>query len=464
MGSMSIKALHPTTYKTLGTWNTFKFLQIRSEIGKPGYYQLILDGQDTEFDNLVLDSVMMFTRTPNDGMPYEEFHGLHRTKVKAQFSTGLSQYSSFGRGVLDLLARRIVACPAGVNLVPGADHLPINPTGGYIDNMHIDTAILSLVDRHAGNSAVTAMGRLAEGRTGRTQTTGIPFIAYARSPGSTPETGPLWTGETAFRNLLDVISELAEASWILDGVPWEYEMWYSTFTASPQPGKFSFTVNEGGLGRDKSLGNPDGNKPVIFSNSKGNIQDVWMSYTRSEEINRIYALGNTTGEEPDQVRNVEIMTDTSKIPVIHGGDSDMDTSVFNLIEASRDAGSETSTAALRSFGAAELWNNKAEPHATFIPLQHGPYLYGRDYFLGDKITVIHEDFTVNLRIVAVELMYDADGVENIKLEFSDKPGGISAQYYSLNPDDTVTSVEGDISLIYRILEDNRRRNRREISH
>lgn len=446
MGSITIQALHPDTYELLGIWDTFKFLQIRQELCKPGYYQLILDGGDKQFDNLVLDSVLSFIRTSTDGeTPYDEWWGLHRTKVKAQFSTGLSQYSSFGRGLLDLLNRRIVACPAGIP-VTGV----LTDTGGYIDNMPISEAMWLLIDKHAGEHALASTGRAADGPTGRTHLGQMPTLAYANSPGTLPGAGPLFTGEFAWRNLLVALQEMSEASHVLDGTPIEFNMSYSNTIVGNQPGKFSFNIHDNGVGVDKSVNNTDGNTPVIFSTEMGNVQDVWASYTRSEEINRIFALGDGDGA----ARSFNIVSDPAKIPPLLGGTDDDDTSIFNLIEASRDAVGESTSAELTSFGATHLWKNTATPHATFIPIQFGPYLYGRDYFLGDKITVQHEEFSVDLRITAVELLYDSDGVETIKLEFSDRTGSISASYYSVNPDDPLMSVEGDIELIYNILQNN----------
>ena len=242
-------------------------------------------------------------------------------------------------------------------------------------------------------------------------------------------------------------------------IPIEFNMTYSNTISGNLPGKFSFNIHDNGIGLDKTEGNTDGNVPVIFSTEMGNIQDVWASYTRSEEINRIFALGDGDGA----ARSYNIVSDLAKIPTILGGDDDDDTSIFNLIEASRDAVNESTSDELNSFGAMHLWKNTATPHATFIPMQFGPYLYGRDYDIGDKITVKHEDFSVDLRITAVELLYDSDGVEDIKLEFSDRTGSVSASYYSVNPDETLMSVEGDIELIYKILQDNSIDHDRRIS-
>lgn len=438
MGTINISAYDPQTLKLIGSWYNFKFLQIRREINKPGYYQLILDHRDNDFDNLVLDSILQFTRTVSAAGggdtwgtgPRTEFWGLHRTKVKAQFSTGLGQYSSFGRGTLDLVNRRIIARYAETELTSGG-----NPVGSLAVNVPADIAIYRYVDQHCGAKATMANGRLYEGVT--------PNFSVSYFGTSTSGTGVDYSGENAWRNLLSVAQEISDTTHQLLGTPWEFGMEFDI-----ENNEHDFKLFEGGIGTDRSVNNTLGNTPIIFSTHLGNIQDVWVSYTRSEEINRVYALGDGDA----LARSVQVVQDTSKIPVSFGGTDAEDTSIYNLIETSRDATGDSTSSELTTFAAQHLWKNKAEPHATFIPLQFGPYMYGRDYFLGDRITVRHEDFDVDLRIRAVELLYDSDGIETIKLEFAEKPGQISASYYSVNPSEGYDN-SGDIELIYELLKD-----------
>ena len=444
--AIQVTALHPETRKVLGIWKDFKFLQIRREINKPGYYQMILDHTDKNFNNLELDSLMKFERSPFGGRTYTEFWGLHRTVVKSQFSTGLGQYSSFGRGLLDLLNRRIIANYADIEIASSG-----TPNcGGLATAQRVDRALLRYVQQHAASLATTGNGRLSNGVTHRLQA-GYHVI-------SNPDMGALYTGENAWRNLLQVIQELSEFSHarsiVGDGDPYEFYM------TTDNEDDLWFLLSQGGIGRDKTESNDDGAKPVIFSRGMGNTEDLWVSYTRSEEINRVFALGDGDGAG----RNVTITSASNKIPTSFGGTDASDTSVYNLIEASRNATGETSSAALNSFGAAELYKNKAEPSATFIPYQMEPFRYGRDYSIGDKITIKHEEFSVDLRIKAVELLIDGSGNETVKLEFFEKPNQLSAEYLSINPDETVDNNEGNIELIYRLLQDIDRAQQREVAH
>jgi hypothetical protein len=53
-------------------------------------------------------------------------------------------------------------------------------------------------------------------------------------------------------------------------------------------------------------------------------------------------------------------------------------------------------------------------------IQSGEWLYGRDYVLGDTVTLRFRDFEADRRVAAVKIQV-ADGEERVELELSEPP-------------------------------------------
>lgn len=385
----------------------FKFLQISRQVNKPGYYQLVFDGLRTPdiVDLTGLDYRLEFWRSGRlIGSPIREYTAMNRTYVRAQFRSGIVQHSMFGRGLEDLLQRRIIASYADVVADLSG---PIVCGGVY--NAEVDLIMWACAVLHAGVEATTANGRLANGVT-----PGLVMTVPGVSAG-----GSVWEGDTAYRNLLEVLQELSDWSWE-NGTGFDF---------SVEPVGYSgaeFFVHTDGLGLDRTLGNGV-NKEVLFTAEQGNLKDIWFSRARSEEINRIYALGDGDGN----LRDIEVVQDNATIPVGFGG-TGADSSSWNMIEAARSAPSNTAGAQLRSFGEKEVAKNSAPATAVFVPRNQLGAVYGVDYELGDTVTVIHEGERVDIRITGVEIFVTADGEENIQLTTEVARDRILPSYFSFD--------------------------------
>lgn len=389
-------------------YDSYKFLQLRMEIGKPGYFQIIFDETERNFDKFNLDYRIKFIRkvgTESAGAK-TIFKGLHRTKVEAIFSNGARQYTSFGRGYMDLLNRRVVAAYQNKPLQTQGGL----EAGGLITEQPVGAAMWDLVYMHIGPGALTGYGRWADGYQSN-------FQLQAR-----PTYGASYSGDFAQKNLLESLQTLSDWSF------WEsplVEYWVS----ETSNGNFYFNLYENGIGKDRTIDNGV-NSPILMSPMLDNITNAWFSYTRAEELNRIYTVGPTLEGQQDegpQLRAVGISNDLDK-------QSGVDGSPWNIIEATRSGGALGSVPDLEKLGYAELSKNRVEPHVSLVPRNTDRVIFGVDYNLGDRITIINGADRYDVRIMAVEIMIGEDGKENVKLEFGDRNLSVSPSFLVLNPE------------------------------
>lgn len=431
----TIRIVDTENGNVIAVLDQFKFLQISRQVNKPGYYQLVFDGQRTPdiVDLTGLDYRLEFWRSGRlIGSPIREYVAMNRTYVRAQFRSGIIQHSMFGRGLEDLLQRRIIASYADVIADLSG---PIVCGGVY--NAEVDLVMWACASLHAGSNATVANSRLAEGVT--------PGLIMT-VPGVSAGGAGIWEGDTAYRNLLEVLQELSD---------WSWENGTTGFDFSVQPNGYSgaeFFVHTGGLGVDRSLGNGV-NREVLFTAEQGNLKDIWFSRARSEEINRIYALGDGDAA----ARDIEVVQDLNTTPVGLGG-LGTDSSSWNLIEAARSAPSNTAGAQLRSYGENELAKNSAPSTAVFVPRNQLGAVYGVDYELGDTVTVIHEGERVDIRITGVEIFVTGDGDENIQLTTEVSRDKILPSYFSFDDSSAAdfisnTATKSETELNRKAIED-----------
>ena len=403
-------------FNEVGFIDRFKFLQIRKEVNKPGYYQLVLYDDDEIGDKIGLDHILRFHRFDGKNQ-YIEYEAFHRTRVNSIFSTGTKQYSSFGRGLLDLMNRRIVAWRAGTPNRSEWDQIPV---------LRVMSDILSfnLVD-----SATIANGRLAEGNFESVHTN----INYINS-GTGLDRGELWSGEWSYRNVLQAMKSLSEWSkanpkpsteypngW------WEIKGFYSDWSSGDVKHIDLYAI-DGGIGKDKTA-------TINFAPSLDNVKDLWLSYTRSEEITRVYGLG--AGQQ-----------DQRQIAIAEAADKIYD-SRWNVGEASIAAPQDAQGYALTHAANIELLKNRREWSATFTPYLHGPWRLGDPddynfYNLGDTVKVTYQGIEIDMRITAIDIMIGENGKENIKLQFENINQLLPASSYIVNPDDTIEVATVDM--------------------
>ena len=160
-------------------------------------------------------------------------------------------------------------------------------------------------------------------------------------------------------------------------------------------GKFLYTVYGG---TDRSKDNTDGNKPIIFSKEFDNLTASEYTYDKTTEKNtaliggegegvkRFYTL--LAGSESDLQRR-EIFIDASSISRTYQDDSDEEKTYTDAqYTAMLDAQGKQDLAPLT---VTETFNGA-------IDVTNGNYIYGRDFALGDIVTVQDNNIGVYMNV------------------------------------------------------------------
>lgn len=190
-----------------------------------------------------------------------------------------------------------------------------------------------------------------------------------------------------------------------DGVLSEYGL---SATCVLSGGKFRYTIFQG---KNRSANNADGNAPVIFSREFDNLVSSEYLYDTTNEknvaliggegegINRFYSL--VSKAESDLNRR-EIWVDASSITKTYKDENDVEQTYTD----------EQYKSMLDAAGAQELAPLVAtESFDGAIDITNGNYLYGRDFSIGDIVTVQNNNIGVyvNVRIREATEVQDENG-------------------------------------------------------
>lgn len=341
-------------------WVSFELTRTTNGIDRA---VLTLNGNDQRILLFDLDCFVEFWRyNPEANIAkYREAITLHRTFNYEYDKSGQLFYSSMSSGLSDFLNRRIVYNYAGSARSTKSDVA--------------ETVMKEYVDEQAGPSATVAGGRLAEGAI-----TGLSIEADGA-------TGDTWNGGRAWQNLLTVLQGIGEskdmAFWI---EPLDITSPTFIFRAKTKP----YGDDRSSTGIDETTGrNSAGNYPIIFSDQFGTAITPSYGIVRDSEANVAVVLGRGNEEE----RNVRENT-------VAGTSYDTD-SPWNRREIAVHATLETNDDSLDAKGQEVLNTTIPQNVVDLEVVQHPSCLYGRDYFLGDIITVRVAGYEVNRTISGV---------------------------------------------------------------
>lgn len=377
-------------------FDSWRILYFGHRVNSIGWYQFAIDGTDDRKELFGLDDFIEIWRAdPYSGIDwYREMYAMHRTSVHLIFDNGNTQYTSYGRTSEDLLNRRIIGYQSGDSYS--------NKSGPADDVMK------EFVLENAGSSA-TSPPRLKDGVI-----QGLSVQAKSRG-------GTTWQGGRSGESLLNVLQNIAESTNVdFNLVPTDYGEW-----------EFRTYANQ--LGTDRTLAQAVANAlppssattteasatpqiaPVIFSVARGNMSNPSLSYNRTEEVTRVFVWG--PGEEDDRL--VAVVDD----------DLNIESSPWNTLELSVSANGQDTSSELISLGQETLYEKRARFDVNFSVLQQMNLIYGRDYFLGDRVScafpgVTEIDTVVDKKIIAVTINVSGgdegnEGRENVEIELAD---------------------------------------------
>lgn len=264
-----------------------------------------------------------------------------------------------------LLNRRIVAYASGTS-------------NAQASAVPADNAMKAIVRSNLGSTATVAA---------RSWASTVPAISVQADTSQ----GATITKQFAWRTpITGVIKDIADFS-AQSGT-------YLAFDMVVVPGGFEFRTYKGQRGTNRSLFG--GFSPAAFGPQYGNLIDCKMTYDYTDYANYIYTGGQGDGSNRVIVE-VSDAAGIAKYP-------------FGRREYFQDARQTDNITSLTADGNACLREKRPRKIFTAKLVQTPATLYGRDYFLGDIITVSYEGEEFDCRIDAVAINL-TNGVENIDI-------------------------------------------------
>jgi len=209
--------------------------------------------------------------------------------------------------------------------------------------------------------------------------------------------GPILTKSFAWRNMLDVLQDLQEAS-RAEGT----EVFFDVVPIpSPTTLSWDFRTATGQPGADLT----SGANQVVFDQYRGNMRDPSYSEDWTDERNYIYGLGQGEGDDREQ-EEVEDATSSTA-------------SFWARSEGYADARLEEEANGVREEARAMLENSRAKIFFSATPVDTEGTRFGRDWNWGDKVIARYSGLEFQAIIRSVMITVRPGGGENItaRLEY-----------------------------------------------
>jgi len=347
-------------------FDRFRAIQIEHRINFASTCTLSMYGLDPNVAAFQLDSLIEVRRTyPEAGLGwYTEYIGMHRTPQQQITEADSRIFTSYSRGLLDLINRRSVRYYADTD-------------GSAKGPAPADDVIKDYVRENAGALATTANGRLSDGVT--------PGLTVAPNLGQ----AAVYEGAHAWKNLLEACKDIGEPHNI------DYDVAWLGGTS------FEFRTYFPFKGTDRTAGTPEA---VIFGVQQGNYSNPSHTFSRTDEITSCLVLG--PGEGP--LRDTTLVNSPRTID-----------SPWNLIEQDQNANTEDRLNALIAIGNEVLHEKRAMFNFTFDPIQTTHSAYGKHYFIGDLVTSMMLGVEFNVKIIAVNIAL-SDNQERVTFELQEQ--------------------------------------------
>ncbi len=317
---------------------------------------------------------------------YREYIGFHRTPQHQVTEQGNQLFTSYGRSMEDLLHRRVIFYPAETPYTKKGYSAMID---GHYVGVPADDVIKEFVREN--------IGELADNST-RNVFGSIPTWTTAPDESA----APLWAGEIAWRNLLDVVQEISNGSVNLaDGHEIPRQIDFKVLLTNLNPPSFLFVTGHPMLGRDLTITNP----PVTFGLQFGNLSNINYTLSATEEATVVAATGLGMNSE----RRVWVIRNEIALAE----------SPWNHIEYVRDDRTNQSNESLTNTAQKVLVELGAQENFKFSPIQTNQLCYGRDYSMGDKVLISFEGITRSKRLTGVSLTSNQSETEQLTFDFSD---------------------------------------------
>jgi len=359
----NVVARDPDTGDTLTMTGHWRSLTYERRVNFAGSSQISVYADDDLAGNFDADVFLDIWRKYYGGSWYRDFTTLHRGLERETTETGLELVTGYQRGLLDLIARRVIQGYAGT---------------AYTQKSGVaETVLKEFVDEQCVSGAIYR------------SITGLSIEADGAGGNSIAP-------EVAWRELLEVLQEFAGD---VGGGDFGIDL------DSDYANTFTFKWYDDQFGLDRTWGNGV-NDPMIFSTKRGNVRNMMYKKSRLGEVTAV-----VVGGQGDGVGRA-IVTRTNAAAIAD--------SPWNRIETFLNMSNLTGATELNDAGDAELDQGQFVEMLECNVLLNGNAVYGRDFDLGDLVTIENDGYQVDKKIVAVRVTVNQDG-EQVSLEMADVP-------------------------------------------
>lgn len=343
-------------------WNSLYYFARLSDFG---YHTFSIYGDDPRRDLFTVDSLVEVLKY-NDGLGvpwHREYIGFHRTFQDQISDRGGRLFTSYGRGMEDLIHRRALYYPAG-----SAFDLKSGPA---------DDIMKAYVRENVTSIATVANGRLRDGT--------IPGFTVTVDIGA----GPAYSSSGPWKNVFDIVQGIAKATMV------DFDV-----TVTLPALSFVFSTYWPRKGANRT-----GANPLVFSTGHANMSQPYGVESHMEEFNTVIVLG--PGEA------------TNRTTVLRADAAAQLASPWGAIEHTFDARNTDTVSALQAVGDEQLRTGRATRKISFTALQSRSTIFGRDFFLGDLVVARYKSLEAFKKLIGVEVTM-AEGKENIRFHFDDE--------------------------------------------
>ena len=319
-----------------------------------------------------LDYIWEFwRRDPFGGLDwYRDFSGLHRYDSFVDDSEGQETYIPRGRGLNELIGAEPIRYDKG--------------SAEAAKSGAAETVAKEYVEENIGPSALP-VDRI------------MPNLTVQVTAG----TGNAWEGDRANKPLSDVLAELAEYA------PGDF-MIVDTSTGNATPA-FEFQWKENQWGTDRTKENDGGIPAVIFGKERNNAQNIRYTYSRLNEVNTSYIIGQGAGDVRRDVTRTA--ADLGLIAV----QTDSPWARRAVVRTTRDF----TTAAMNDSADKTLYEQRSRRVIQLEVKQSQSTRYGRDWDIGDLVTLEHRGVDINEKVMGVTVTVSSNGETTLTPELQD---------------------------------------------
>lgn len=153
------------------------------------------------------------------------------------------------------------------------------------------------------------------------------------------------------------------------------------------------------ISTNRTLGNPDGNSPVVFSVEMGNLASLMYEKDESNYYSTIYVGGEGEGQDRTVLETGD--TEATDVDRIEGYSDARD---IQRIQSDGTISSEEEyMSLLEKRGSEDLQLHVSSTNVQGTILDNGAFIFEEDYTLGDRVSLSdkHLDFVVDVPITAV---------------------------------------------------------------